>query len=302
MDRHAYLIMAHGQYDLLGMELELLDHVRNDFFIHIDKSSSCDREAIRRHVRLGRVFFTPQVRVCWGGSSQIATTLVLLRTAVQTGQYAFYHLLSGVDLPLKPQTKILEFYDAHPGEQFLSMGGKPLPEQMLSRIRYYYPTQNLFKSRASVPGRALRKLALAGQKLLRVNRIRLDPDKIDAGSAFFDITDDFARYVVSREAWIWKHFKASFCADELFLQTLFLHWEGEHRRHRSNAPKHPYIHSIYLDVMRAIDWERGNPYVWQEEDLNMLLSSDCLFARKFDYACHPQIVDALCAHIRENKQ
>ena len=34
--------------------------------------------------------------------------------------------------------------------------------------------------------------------------------------------------------------------------------------------------------LRAIDWERGNPYVWKMEDLQYLLETEHLFARKFD--------------------
>ena len=33
--------------------------------------------------------------------------------------------------------------------------------------------------------------------------------------------------------------------------------------------------------IRAIDWTRGDPYVWKKEDLSLLLESDDLFARKF---------------------
>ena len=35
-------------------------------------------------------------------------------------------------------------------------------------------------------------------------------------------------------------------------------------------------------AVRYIDWNRGQPYVFREEDYNMLMDSDKLFARKFD--------------------
>lgn len=39
MNRHAYLIMAHNQFDLLKKIISLLDFEGHDFYIHIDKKS-----------------------------------------------------------------------------------------------------------------------------------------------------------------------------------------------------------------------------------------------------------------------
>ena len=36
MGKHAFLIMAHNQFDLLEMLIKLLDDAENDFYIHID--------------------------------------------------------------------------------------------------------------------------------------------------------------------------------------------------------------------------------------------------------------------------
>ena len=35
------------------------------------------------------------------------------------------------------------------------------------------------------------------------------------------------------------------------------------------------------DSLRAIDWIRGSPYVWKDDDINILKESNKLFARKF---------------------
>ena len=39
MSKHAFLIMAHNEYDILNKLLLLLDDERNDLFIHYDKKS-----------------------------------------------------------------------------------------------------------------------------------------------------------------------------------------------------------------------------------------------------------------------
>lgn len=38
MSKHAFLIMAHNEYDILNKLLLLLDDERNDIFIHYDKN------------------------------------------------------------------------------------------------------------------------------------------------------------------------------------------------------------------------------------------------------------------------
>lgn len=38
-EKHAYLIMAHTQFEQLDVLLELLDYVGNDIYLHIDKKA-----------------------------------------------------------------------------------------------------------------------------------------------------------------------------------------------------------------------------------------------------------------------
>ena len=45
-----------------------------------------------------------------------------------------------------------------------------------------------------------------------------------------------------------------------------------------------------------IDWKRGAPYVWTNDDKEQIMSSDDLFARKFSTAKDKQIID----YIKEN--
>ena len=40
--KHAYLILAHSQFNQLAFLVSLLDYQDNDIFIHIDKKSDID--------------------------------------------------------------------------------------------------------------------------------------------------------------------------------------------------------------------------------------------------------------------
>jgi hypothetical protein len=119
------------------------------------------------------------------------------------------------------------------------------------------------------------------------------------GSAYFDITDRFARYVVSQKEKIARNFSNTFCADELFLQWVYLNWEDPNERYVSNRKDHPYIQETYFDVCRAIDWTRGKPYTYTDEDYDMLMESGCCFARKFDYSTSPRMMDKIVEKVKQ---
>jgi len=296
MEKHAYLIMAHNQFELLKILLSCLDHERNDIFIHIDKKATCNFDDIQGVLKKSRCFFTPRICVNWGGYSQIQSELILLKAATDQGHYAYYHLITGVDMPLRPQREILEWFDRCGNKEFISCS-EQVDAVTMERVRYFYPFQEWFH-RNSFLGKLLRKASLVGQKVLNTDRTRSKRIKWGVGSAYFDITDKMARYLLSQEDFIRKHFRFSLCADEMFLQTVFLNspYAQDDVRYISDAADHPYIQHTYFDVMRAIDWTRGKPYVYTAEDFDMLMNSKCLFARKFDWQKDSSIVRKIATH------
>ena len=54
----------------------------------------------------------------------------------------------------------------------------------------------------------------------------------------------------------------------------------------------------YGNCCRKIDWSRGNPYVWQENDFEELVNSPCLWARKFSED-QINLVKRIAKHIKE---
>lgn len=110
-DRHAYLIMAHNQWDVLEQLLFALDDSRNDIFLHIDKKAAPPLERLAAAVRFSKLTFTKRFRIVWGGSQMMRCTVNMLEQAVD-GNYCRYHFLSGVDLPLKGQNYLHGFFNA----------------------------------------------------------------------------------------------------------------------------------------------------------------------------------------------
>lgn len=275
MNRHAYLIMAHHQFAFLKELLLALDDERNDIYLHIDqKAQDFDFAGFSHIVQKSSLYFTKRLNVHWGGYSQTACELLLLKAAVPR-RYAYYHLLSGSDFPLKTQNDIHQFFEEHAGKEFLCFDTpKPLP-QIRERISLYH----FFRESSCPLAEPADMLLTKIQRFLHVNRLKGQSLSLQKGANWFSITHDFAEYVLSREVWIQKHFRHSVCADELLLQTLAVNSAFMERVFD------PFGSSLSLGNLRYIDWERGNensPYTFQESDAEFLRSLPHLFARKFD--------------------
>ena len=66
--KHAFLISAHHQFEILGKMISLLDDENCDFYIHIDKKTKENpKEYLMSMAKKSRIFFIDRVRVNWGG-------------------------------------------------------------------------------------------------------------------------------------------------------------------------------------------------------------------------------------------
>lgn len=291
MKRHAYLILAHKNFGQLRKLIVLLDDPRNDIFIHVDGKASFRTEEWKNVCRYSRlVFINPRQKVYWGGVNSMRCELALLREAVGAGPYSYYHLLSGMDLPLKDQDTIHAFFDKNEGKEFLDFW--EMDEGIYERVRYYtlFPEgegnflihfiNGLFKDIQRVIGRSINK----------------DVD-FHFSSVWFSMTDALARYVISREAWLEKVFAHTSNCDELFLATVV--WNSPFRGNLFSCEV-ARNHAVNLSNMRFIDWSRGgssrHPWTFRSEDWDLLMSVPHFWARKFDEGTDSHIIDRIYCH------
>lgn len=292
--KHAYLILAHNDFGILEKLLRLLDDPRNDFYIHIDKKvKRFPFEQFRQIPKHSAVHFVPRVDIRWGDFSMVKSELLLLKAAIKGG-YRYYHLLSGVDLPLKSNDEIHSFFEAHDGREFIHFCEDSATKTQGYRIDRYH-SMRLFTGSNAFPMRCGRRAVRILLRLLYKVGIRRRKNRglrMAYGAQWFSITHGFAEHIVAREKWIQKHFRFTYCCDELVVQTLALNSEfGEalfSKEHDDN----------YLSCMRYIDWKRGVPYVFHAEDFPELMEVPHLFARKFSTQVDAQIVTMLYEHIK----
>lgn len=200
-----------------------------------------------------------------------------------------------MDLPIKTQKEIHEFFEKNAGKEFIHFGSN---EDARKRCQYYWFCQEKLGNVANAGiskkiCNKLRMFSISIQKLIGIDRVKKYGiyKNIAVGSNWFSITDSLARYVVSKEPEILWYYKSSYCCDEVFLQTLV-----KNSLYKNNL----YSNSIddYYANMRAIDWQRGKPYIWRNTDFDELMTSDYLFARKFDEQVDSKIINRIYCEVK----
>lgn len=285
--KHAFLIMAHNQFDLLGRLLQALDHADNHLFVHIDaKAKAVDFDALSSCCKHSPLTFVPRMLVYWGGYSQIQCELSLMKHALASGAFDYYHLLSGVDYPIQPMQNIHHFFRDNAGKEFVAIVlNWAESKEVNKRYALYHLFQDTpYKKSGNSKVRSVCDFAHGLSMRVQVYLLRIDrtkkpgfPKKIYGGMNWFSITDDLCRWVIEKESQIEATFKYGSCVDEFFLQTILMDSPYAANRYQPE----PSLKDG--ETMRLVDWQRGTPYVWQLGDYDELVTSGCLFARKFNY-------------------
>lgn len=301
--RHAYLIIAHAGWGQLKRLISLLDGDYCDIYIHIDKKANdVPREELIGAASRSKVFVMQEYEVYWGSFELVQTELMLFSEAHKK-HYDYYHLLSGADLPIKPQQEIYSFFEANAGKEFVHYDTDTRlrdDKEIGRRTRLYHFLQN-YRRRFKVKAlnslfTFMERVLLLGQLLLHVDRMKKHQNfQIRYGSQWVSITDDLIEYILENEGLINDIFKYTNCADELFIQSLV--YNSRFRRRLYNQK---YDDSC-TGNMRLIDMKirgaNGNPYIWRLSDWQEIFESECLFGRKFSEQLDSEMIDAVCSRI-----
>lgn len=276
--KHAYCIIAHNEPQLLNNLVDLIDDERNDIFLLIDMKSDMSMFS-GITTNYAHLYMSPRVDIRWGDSSQIIAELTLFEFALAHGPYQIYHLISGVDLPIKPQDYIHHFVNSHPNIEFVGFAqGEFNKQDLIKKTKYYYFFTPFMKHNNKYIRKTvhvMNRLSLSFQRVFRVNRkYSLELKK---GVNWCSITNELCQYLVDKRSYILSVFKNMPCADEIYKQSMI--W---------NSPFKSHVYDITKDFescLREIDWKRGQPYVWgsvhEGGDIEKLKRSNAFFARKF---------------------
>ena len=286
--KHAYLIMAHNNFYILEKLIKMLDDERNDIFIHIDKKvKNFDFESFETLTKNAKVIFTKKrIDVKWGGNSQVKTEINLLETACKFNPdgYKYYHLISGVDLPIKTQDYIHDFFkDKNESFIYYKDDITVFDEQRISRYRI------------KITNERLKNYFYILQAKLKIDRMKNSKYEIKKGYNWASLTHDAVKVILKSKKDIYRFTAYSVCADEMYKQMVLHYYDA--KIYRDNKGK--------TSDLRLVDWKRGNgnnPYVFRSEDFDMVTKSDRLFARKFDVGTDRTIVDKIYEYVMKQRE
>ncbi len=258
-----------------------------DFYIHVDaKLPILSHEFL---TQLPNVYLIKnRIKVNWAGFSTIQAEFNSIQEILNTNkQYDFVTLLSGQDYPIARVAEMKIFYEARKGKLLLKYRDfqNEWPEGMERVSRYYMDN-------FSFPGRYL------VEKLMNIvlpKRKSLNGIQFYGDSMFWCLSLDALNYVLekvdrNKKA---KHFyKFTWAPDEFLFQTEILSSPFADKVINENC--HYYQHAPHTD----------HPKWLGLEDLEDIMKSDRIFARKFNLNEDSEILDQLDALIgqRENKQ
>ena len=272
--KHAYLILAHNEPELLSLLVERLDDVRNDIYIHFDRKLSVFPDIKTLHA--GLYILKDRVDVRWADVSMLEAEYKLFHAVVDSGcQYSHHHLISGVDLPLKNQDYIHSFFAQHQGKEFVGLHQRPMNRHADRALHYWHPFTRSFRGSGCVFAikRILRYLVIQTQVLLGIRRNTTIP--FHKGGQWVSITRELIDYLLEQEDRAFTIFSRTFGADEYFVPTLI--WDTPFMERLFDATDES------RGAMRYIGWRADGQLIdFTSQDLPALQQTECLFARKFN--------------------
>ena len=278
VSKHAYLIIAHNQPRLLQLQVDALDDCRNDIYIHFDKKS--DINTAPKTQKAGLFIVNDRISVYWGDYSQVQTELILFETAYSNQSdylnYSYYHLLSGVDYPLKSQDYIHEFCKTVGEKEFIGFyQGDDSNLRRKVGLYHLFPTH--FSKERRITFMSLLRAAFIRVQLLCGIKRNSDLE-LKKGTNWCSVTNSFVRFLLENKNAIKRRFRWTFCPDEVYKHTLC--WNSSFRDKIFDPTDEA------IGCMREINWvitSKGS-YLpsFSMSDYPRLVNSPAFFARKFD--------------------
>ena len=278
-----YLIMAHKDFKILELLVDLLNQNNIDIIIHIDSKSEIDLDRfIKKFESYNYVrFLEKRIAVNWGGFSLLEAQLMLLFASRQIGLGDYVSFISGQDLPLKTTNEIIKFLQKNRGKEFIEFFD--IPNRKWSgnggkdRYEFFWLVDQIGYNKS--------KQFVEIQKKENIYRKFPHQLKPYGGSNWMTISKECAEYIceyIINNPKIIDYFKYTVHPDEMLFQTLILN---------SN-----FKDKVINDNLRYIDWNSSTaslPKILNKDDMRSLQKSTCHFARKFDTKVDKEIIDEL---------
>lgn len=289
MKKHAYLIIANRNPQQLQDLITMIDDSRNDIYLLIDKKSHLQYNFVTDYSTLN---YLAPINIYWGDYSQIQAEINLFSAAIHS-HYSYYHLLSGLDLPLENQDNIHNFFDKHPNREFIGYGNPNKINEIYSwRIKPHFI--GFCRKRLQSHNFFIRKFNGLEKRILKLlPENKINKDKIGYASQWLTVDDELANLIVRSRRWIKYIFKYGELVDEVFIPTLVNYYPNILNKSYYKEPDISNTGTFNglnefkgnLRFIKFVHYNSPSPVVWTIKDYKSLMiarKKGYLFARKFD--------------------
>jgi hypothetical protein len=278
--RIAFIIQVHKHPAQLHRLLTKLQHPFIDCYVHVDAKSKLEDYA--EALSLPQVYTVKnRLNVTWAGWSQVAATLQSMQATRDSGHaYTYITMLSGQDYLIKPVDYIYNYLTGSDTRQYIDLIPEEELQTMLSKMNNYHLVDYSF------PGKY--KFAQLLTKLLPARKPPLGL-KFYSGSTWWSLTQDCVNFCldyIQQHPSLARFFKYTWGPDEFIFHTILM--------------KSKYKDQVTGYNLHYIDWseKKANPKMLALEDLEAMMQSDRLLARKFDMEKDPALLDEIDAAIK----
>jgi hypothetical protein len=283
---HAVLITAYKDYPSLSRLVKRLDRDFFKVYIHIDKRSSIGRSERDELSRLGATIIHNRV-VRWGSISHLRAIVDLMKLAIAGSDVDYIHIISGQDYPLANSETFKSRCDGRIFMNFEAVADSSDYIQDRYRLRNYFYFLQLGSRVVNQVARVLDPPSRWLQKRLGVRRTSFGPfETLHKGMVWMSFPTTAATALLKDPvAMDFLHaIRTAYVAEEIFFQTYFLN--------------SPLRESVVNEDLRYTDWQKRNgsiPAFLDESDLDAVLRSNALFARKFNSHVSGGLLDRIDA-------
>jgi len=284
--RIAYLIIAHNNPSQVFNLITALNNGQNYFFVHFKKGASFQIPAnIKAMANV--VFSEIRYDAGWCGYKVILANLKLVEMAKATNlQFDYFINLSGSCFPTCSNEHLETFLKKNP---YSFIEGHEIPsasidkDSGLPKIEYPWFQDELQNTNPYLK-KFFHKFIHFFYKLVGLKRKFPNQYKPYFGSQWWALTNEAATILLhsfNNEIKLLHFFKRCWCSDEQYIQTVIYNAKALEGKIKNQA-------------FRYIDWNtNGPPKTLTLLDYDKILSSEHLFARKFDAIKSKELIDML---------
>lgn len=287
--RQAFLITAYKDFDWIEKTVDIYTSGGIDCYIHMDKKTRMPKEFTDWAAEKEGVFLYSRYKINWGSYKHISAVLFLIKEALKNGQYDYFHIISGNSFITRPIGEVAAFFEKTPDANYIQMDDLDEidVDHAIDPWFIYYHFLHWYDKKTEF-GNNFDYYFLKVQSRLGIRR-KL---RFRYHGLFYSHLSrpfiDYALEFVEKNPWYLRQLKTCNIGEEFFFHNMIM--------------DSPYKDTVKNTSLFYNKWSPGGVAQFlTEEDYDILMKEDYLFARKFGEGSE-ELVEHMCQSFAGRKE